>query len=310
MARNLLLSLAIGSSLLGAAHRAHADGNDVDVTSFEYIDVVETSDGSIWKGVVIEQQPNVRYKIATADGSLHVIQAGDVVKVTKAKNPAYHGVSHAAQQPPSLQVQAASAPSGQVVAAPPQGDGNGVAAQIDQPEPDGPARPLTTSGLRIDAELLSVVPMGTLADSMTGESQGIGARFGYEIMLGKLGITAGEQTRLTYWSLAGDQNNAAWTLEALAYARASLHLGRVAPYAQVAVGLDTNYQFNAMVNMSNTSFGLGIDAGTGLTIVATPRLAFDLGVDYHPGTDNLNSQSPVGISAEYLAFHAGASIRL
>ena len=296
MARNLLLGLALGSALLGAAHRAHAD-NDVDVASFEYIDVVETSDGSIWKGVITEQQPNVRYKIATADGSLHVIQAGDVVKVTKAKNPAYHQ---------ALQVQTASAPAGEIVT--PPGDGNTVAARVDEPE--APVRALTTSGLRIDGELLSVVPMGTLSTAMTGESQGLGVRFGYEFMLGKFGITAGEQTRLTYWSLAGDPNNAAWTLETLAYARASLHLGRVAPYAQVAVGLDTNYSFDAMTSMSNTSFGLGIDAGTGLSIIATPRLAFDLGVDYHPGTDNLDSRSPVSISAEYLAFHAGASIRL
>ena len=46
----------------------HAD-DEVDVRSFEYLDVVETADGSIWKGVVVEQTPNVVYKIATADGS-------------------------------------------------------------------------------------------------------------------------------------------------------------------------------------------------------------------------------------------------
>src|SRR5438132_5681269 len=73
--------------------RAFAEATDVDVTAFEYVDVVETSDGSLWKGVLVEQTPNVQYKIATADGSLHVIKAQDVVKLTKERNRAYRTVA-------------------------------------------------------------------------------------------------------------------------------------------------------------------------------------------------------------------------
>jgi hypothetical protein len=52
----------------------------------EYLDVVQTRDGSVWKGLGIEQTPNVAYEIATADGSVHVIKAADVVKITKQRN--------------------------------------------------------------------------------------------------------------------------------------------------------------------------------------------------------------------------------
>jgi hypothetical protein len=296
--RTLVFSLCIGTSLLGAAHRAHADGSDVDITAFEYIDVVETSDGSIWKGVVVEQQPNVRYKIATADGSLHVIAAGDVVKLSKAKNPSYHA------QPagPGTPVETRNTNTTPTAAA-----NNGVIGHSDG---GGMPAPYTTAGLRLDPELTSVIPMGVLADSLTATSAGAGFHVGYEFMFGNFGLTAGEQTRITWWALPGMTKNVAWTLETMAYARASLHLGRLAPYAQVAAGLDTNYQYSQMADMSNTSLGFGLDVGAGLTIAVTPRLAFDFGADYHAPTDSLNSQSPVGISSEYLAMHVGASIRL
>ena len=49
------------------------------------------TDGSIWKGVIVEQTPGVQYKIATADGSLHVLKAGDVTKLSKQKNRDYRG---------------------------------------------------------------------------------------------------------------------------------------------------------------------------------------------------------------------------
>ena len=301
--RTLLVSLCLGTSLLGAAHRAHADGSDVDLTAFEYIDVVETTDGSIWKGVVVEQQPNVRYKIATADGSLHVIAAGDVVKLSKAKNPSFHAqAGGAGVETHSINTTNTTNTANTTAS------NNGVTGHFDQG--GGLPAPFATAGLRLDPEFDTVIPMGVLSDSMTNTSFGAGFRVGYEFMFGNFGLTAGEQTRMTWWGLPGDPKNVAWTLETLAYARAALHLGRVAPYAQVAAGLDTNYQYVHMVDMSQTSLGFGLDLGAGVSIAASPNLAFDIGADYHAPTDSLNSQSPVSISSEYLAMHVGASIRL
>jgi hypothetical protein len=298
--------LSITASLTGAAHRAHADGTDVDIAAFEYIDVVETSDGSIWKGVVVEQQPNVRYKIATADGSLHVIQAGDVVKVTKQKNPNFHGVATggvatggaATTIVPDQTHATTSTPTGST----------GLTHHYSR-HSDLPA-PYATSGLRLDPEFDTVLPMGTLSQLMVNTSVGAGLRVGYEFLFGNFGLTAGAQTRITWWGLPGNTNNVAWTLETLGYVRGALHLGRVAPYAQVAAGLDTNYQYAGMIDMSNTTLGFGLDLGAGISIAATPNLAFDLGADYHAPTDSMNSQSPISLSSEYIAMHVGASVRL
>lgn len=295
--RTSLLALTILTSL--GAHRAHADTNDVDVSAFEYIDVVETSDGSVWKGVVIEQTPNVRYKIATADGSLHVIQAGDVVKMAKQKNPGYH----------VAQVTAPNTTNAVLTGGGGGGAGGDVKATY-HPHHDGLPAPYATSGLRLDPEFATVIPLGVMSDAMTGTSFGAGFRVGYEFLFGNFGLTAGEQTRITWWQLPGDPKDVAWTLETLAFARAAFHIGRVAPYATVAAGLDTNYIYAHAFDLANTSLGFGLDLGAGVSIAASPNIAIDLGADFHPGTDTLNDLSPMSASSEYLAMHIGASIRM
>ena len=301
--RTTLLALTITATLGAAAHRAHADANDVDVSAFEYIDVIETSDGSVWKGVVVEQTPNVRYKIATADGSLHVIQAADVVKLTKQKNAGYHGAQDVRTTNITTSTLTATGGGG-------GGGGGGDVRATYHPNHGGMPAPYATAGLRLDPEFDTVIPMGVLSDAMTGTSFGAGFRAGYEFLFGNFGLTVGEQTRITWWQLPGNTQNVAWTLETLAVARAALHLGRVAPYASVAAGLDTNYNYSQMVDMSNTSLGFGLDLGAGLSVAATPNLAFDLGADFHPATDSLDSRSPISLSSEYLALHVGASLRI
>jgi hypothetical protein len=46
-------------------------------------DVIYAKDGSIYRGTIVEQIPNVSYKIEIAGGSVIVIKAEDVVKITK-----------------------------------------------------------------------------------------------------------------------------------------------------------------------------------------------------------------------------------
>src|SRR5262245_52700914 len=80
------LRLFAAALLALAPATALADDPQIDVAAADFLDVVETADGSVWKGIVIEQTPNVQYKIATADGSVHVIKAADVVRLTKQRN--------------------------------------------------------------------------------------------------------------------------------------------------------------------------------------------------------------------------------
>ena len=49
----------------------------------QYIDVVYLKNGSIIKGMIIEQTPNVSLKIQTRDGSVFVYKMDEVEKMTK-----------------------------------------------------------------------------------------------------------------------------------------------------------------------------------------------------------------------------------
>src|SRR5467141_1155872 len=135
----IVLTALVGLS--AAAGRVHADGDEVDVRSFEYVDVIETNDGSVWKGVIVEQQPNVHYKIASSDGSLHVIKAADVVKMSKQRNRDFRGGGFR--------------PSGSNASA----TGGGVGATYDGGGSGLPA-PFATTGMRLEPSFALVFPAG------------------------------------------------------------------------------------------------------------------------------------------------------
>jgi len=280
---NVLLASLVLAPLL--ATRAHADDPEVDIKSFEYVDVVETTDGSVWKGVITEQEPGVQYKIATADGSLHVLKAGDVTKLSKQKNRDYHAGSVAVVD-----------------------RGNGLDAHFD-PQPNrggGLPAPFAVTGARITPDLAMIFPSGDA--SMLNTSVAPTVHGGYELLLGNLGLEGGGMIRYTYWSIPGDTQNAAWTLETHAYARAALHVSRVVIHTGVSAGLDTNLLHFADLARSTTATGFGMNVESGVEIAATPAVALGIGLDYHPGTDTIVDGAPQSI--EYFALTAGATMRL
>ena len=50
-----------------------------------YRDVVHLKDGSIIKGIIIEQIPNKQIKIETSDGSVFVYEMNEIEKMSKEK---------------------------------------------------------------------------------------------------------------------------------------------------------------------------------------------------------------------------------
>jgi hypothetical protein len=280
---NLVIALALSTISTPAL------ADDVDVAAFEWIDVIETKDGSVFKGVVFEQEPGVKYKLATNDGSIHVISADDVVKLTKSRNKFYRGGSG----------------GGYAVA----GAGTAVGAQYNTGGSSLPA-PMAKTGMRASFDLAAVFPGGDVDAYETSIAPTF--RVGYEHLFGNFGLSGGGMVRFTYWALPGDTGDANWTLETHGFARAALHLGRVAPYVGGTLGIDTNYVYVDRARMSETTLGVGLNLDFGLSIAATPQLAFDIGGDYHPGTDTIyDNPDPLDPdpSIEYFALHAGAQLR-
>ena len=280
------LSLAILAAL---APLAHAEP-EVDVKTSEFLDVVETADGSIWKGVLVEQTPNVQYKLMTADGSLHVLKAADITKISRQKNKEYHHVS-------------AASSDGDISDS--RGDGADLTKHYDQGGGGLPA-PYATSGVRLDPSFAVVIPAGDI--SQTNVSFAPTMQGGYEFLFGNFGLEGGGLARWTYWQLPGMTNDAASTIETMGYVKAALHMSRVALHAGVAAGLDMNYVYSSQVMMSKTTTGFGMNLQGGIEVAATKNLALRAGFDYHPGTDTIIDGLPASISYYGLLF--GAGVRL
>jgi hypothetical protein len=51
--------------------------------AYPYMDVVYLKNGSIIKGIIVEQYPNVQIKIQTKDGNLFVFKMDEIEKITK-----------------------------------------------------------------------------------------------------------------------------------------------------------------------------------------------------------------------------------
>lgn len=276
----MVAALALG----GMAPLATADDSDVDTRSFEYLDIIETSDGSVWKGVIVEQTPSVSYKIAITGGSVHVIKAENVVKMSKQRNREYH----------------VARPSHGAVAT-----NDGVGAVYERPGAGLPA-PFARSGGRFEPELAFVFPSGDI--SMHETSFAPSLRGGYEALFGNFAIGGGGLARFTYWQLPGDTKDAHWTLETHVYGRLGVHLGRVAAFAGMSIGVDTNYLYAHAASMSKTSLGFGMNLQSGVELAATPLLALRLGFDYHPATDKIVEGLDASIS--YYALTFGTNLRL
>lgn len=271
--------------------------DELDVGALEYVDVVETVEGSVWKGFVTEQTPNVSYKIATADGSVHVIRAADVVKVSKQRNPRYK----AKRSSRMARIESEESSDESIT-------------ETDE-SPRATPVPLPTSGLRIEPEVGVAIPRGDIANiagsTLTYRSSAtFGGRVGYEVMRGNVGWSFGGLLRATSWRLPVQIENLGthWTIETQVYGRGTYHMGRVAPFAGLSLGLDTNQTESTMSGVSVTAMGFGMNVQGGVTITASRSAAIELGVDFHPGTDTV--EEGVDMSVSYFAFRLGASLRM
>lgn len=221
---------------------------EIDVDRSEFLDVVSTKDGSVWKGVLVEQTPGVEYKLVLAGGSLRVLRAEEVLSIRKERNPKF------------------SAPA---------------------PRPDAAAheRPgRTPTGLVLGAGLALAIPAGDLhkGDGASTVSPGLGLRGGYRYRSDNLSAQLGGLTRFTYWNVPGSPDRAyLWTLEILAFARAGLRGTKFEPYVELALGPEaTGYDLSGLGTGGGVAFAATLTAGVAL--IATRSIDVELDVTYHP----------------------------
>ncbi|MDQ3369947.1 MAG: hypothetical protein M3680_31395, partial [Myxococcota bacterium] len=77
--------LTVGLLAFPAAARAA----EIDPAVVQLWDVVHTADGSVLKGVIVEELPGTSLRVVLVGGSSLVVPIGSVVRLTRELNPAF-----------------------------------------------------------------------------------------------------------------------------------------------------------------------------------------------------------------------------
>lgn len=255
MRANLAVVLVLALAAVAHADDAPGLAAEVDVDRTELLDVIATTDGSIWKGVIVEQTPGVNYKIVLSGGTLRVLRADEVVSVKKERNPKFRAAD-AAPSPPSP------------VAAGP------VAAR--------PGRKPT--GLVLGAGLTLAIPAGELSNGDNGSSvsPGVTVRGGYRYRSDNLSAQLGAAVKFIYWNVPGSPDQAfLYTIEPFAFVRAGLRGTTFEPFVELGLGPEvTGYDLTGLGQGGGVAFATTITAG--VSLIATRAIDVELSLAYHP----------------------------
>lgn len=273
----LALAAALAGPVSAIATVAYAD--DIDVDSAEILDVVETTDGSIWKGVIVEFVPGTSIKIELSGGSVHVIPQSDIVRITRQKNPRRVAPAHPARVGLSL-----------------------------------PA-PVATSGMRLGVGLLVASPTGAWGEQQVNvaTSAAPSIQVGFERLYGHVGLSGGGRVTWIYFLNDQPSKDAFWTLETQGYLRAALHVCRFSAYAGLALGLDTNYSYFNSVRHQYLRVGPAFTIEGGADVAVTAHLSLGIAGVIHPGTTAAAAPDAVPSDAaptiSYVGLRVGTTFR-
>jgi hypothetical protein len=240
--------------LCAAVAPAAALAQQVDPADAPVWDVVQMSDGTVWRGVIVEQVPGKIYRIALLGGSVVVVDVSQVVRVTREPNPGVRGTS----VPPL----AASGFRLSVL--------SGVAVPTGNRDfySDG------TSNVRSEAGLTA------------------NARVGYEIISGSAGITPA--AFVEYTRLGVDDSVPVRVVHTGLELRAAMHLARLVPYAALGFGADIAWFDAGRIfdcESANTRCeqgrGFGMHFAFGSDVLVTRHFALGLQITMHPGITDL-----------------------
>jgi hypothetical protein len=294
----------------------------VDPAEVDMWDVIQTTDGNVLKGVIVEQArtaAGTMYKIVLpAGGGTLTIPEGKVQRITKERNPA-RAQPAAAAYPAPPQAAAAypqgTAPTAPQPAAPGYGQPPaagypvaGAAAQYGaapaQPHHIDLPPPVATQGMRLGLQFGPYFPMGDLAGSGPGSTNvGFGGRirFGYEFMFDRFGITPSIALETAFFSTQSvpltDGSNAdggVFYFGVQPGITAAVHMGMFAPYFGLTFGFD-HYAGTGKIadiasanNVKTDANGFGFGVLFGLDLVFNPSVSAGIGGEIHPGFTTLD----------------------
>lgn len=221
------------------------------------LDIVETSDGSRWQGVLVEQVPGQFYRLALLGGSVKVLQFDEVVRVSRAPKIASTNTSAASST---------SSSAGPMFATPPLG----------------------SSGARLSVTTGIALPNGDVDDGLD-ESLHLILRAGYERYFGNLALYYG--ARLGYINWANDGEDL-WfhTFMPQAELRGGIAVGVVTPYVGLSAGPEIHHVSATGFDggeESETNVGFGMDFNFGADLAISKNAYLGLAFDWHPGTTKI-----------------------
>ena len=329
------------AALLPAVAAAQA-GAPVDPAQVDVWDVVQTTDGNVLKGVIVEQTrtaTGTMYKmVLPGGGGILTIPENKVARITKEQNPARVSVAAYPSAPPSAAPGAAAYPPAAAPGYPPatapqygqqQPAAYGAPAVNGAPSPDQERHhidippPVATQGMRLGGQVGPYFPMGDLSDNnKLGAEVGIGGRvfFGYEFMFDRVGIMpnlaielANFGTRSVPLPTGESSDDSIFYLGVQPGIQAAIHLGHFAPYVGMTFGFDHYAASGKATDLASqqgyktdaNGFGFGILLG--LDVVIIPEVSAGLGFEFHPGFTTLDPGNGQSLDLSHAALLFGGA---
>lgn len=278
---------AVLTLVLAYARVAAADG--ADVNAHENLDVLEMKNGSVYKGVIVEQTSE-EITIAIGGDATRTLRIEDIAFISKVPNPAFAA--------------GMTGTEGGAASDPTMGATPMIRGSVPTNESSGLPLPLARSGLQIQAELAVLFPIGDIDDDAT--SFGPTLRLGYEAIYGHLGLGGGAHLRYASWDVPSDYDHHT-TTEAHLYGRVGMHIGRIVMFGGVTLGLDVNNVYNNVRGFDDTYTDFGLNFQGGVEVGVSRKAALRFAFDYHPPTDTIVEE--LDTSVEYFALLLGLNIR-
>jgi hypothetical protein len=254
----------------------------------EFLDVVTMKDGTVWRGVIVEQVPRKELKIALSGGSVVVVSARNVVSIAKEKNPKYEAPKPMPASPsPPAELDDEPEPPAQPTDVDEEFESMEEPAQPANSVPEFVPPPASASGppWRIGGGVGLVFPQGELDDSgVVNRSVLVTGRIGKEVYRdSSISVVPAARANVIYWRLPDGAGDASlYHIHLGGEVRVAGDAGDSVLWASAGLGLDYNV-FDVPGLDVDGGTGLGLNVQVGVDFRVSPGFLLGVGAAWHPG---------------------------